>query len=609
MLQSDKKTRDIIAKYFDIGVDATDSLLGQLETCHLPGGEWLFRQGDPGDSFYFLVWGRLQVLLLPESSGAPDAPEILGEVTPGDSVGEISLLTGERRTASIRALRDSLLIRVDRAAFERLAKDHPELVMRLAGSVASVLHKRTSREPAASRNIKTVAILSLDDSPSIREFSHKLVASLQTWGDVLMLTADKLGDSGAPVNSLEDQQQVPDALKHWLHEREGDTRFLMFDCGKPGSCWSQFALRQSDLILVVADSDSRAGGESIDQLKGLNGDTSMARRMLVLLQPAAAGCISGTASWLERVKPDNHLHVRASQFRDIDRVSRVISGNAVGLVLGGGAARAIAHVGVIKALKELDIPIDWLGGTSMGAIMAMGPARDWDPDRTYATAKRALVKDRPFTDYTLPLVSAVSGARMDRILKREFEGLIEDLPLPFFCISCNLDSGALNVHESGSLAQAVRASAALPGVFPPAVVNEQLVVDGSVINNLPVDVMLQKPVGKIIAVDVSSQKQYKVPYEKVPSAWSVLAARMLPGVKKHRVPGLTTIILKATELGSLARVREAAEQADLLLNPPVRRFGMTQVDAFDEIVETSYEYAKVELEAWLKRSSEQKNTE
>ena len=199
---------------------------------------------------------------------------------------------------------------------------------------------------------------------------------------------------------------------------------------------------------------------------------------------------------------------------------------------------------------------------------------------------------------------------MERILKREFEGSIEDLPLPFFCISCNLDSGKLNVHETGSLAQAIRASAALPGVFPPAVINEQLTVDGSVINNLPVDVMLQKPVGKIIAVDVSSQKQYKVPYDKVPSAWTILVARLLPGVKKHRVPGLTTILLKATELGSMARVREAAEKADLLLNPPVRRFGMTQVDAFDQIAQTSYEYAKLELEAWLQSSDdEQENAE
>ncbi len=443
----------------------------------------------------------------------------------------------------------------------------------------------------------------------IRDFCETLTVSLQTWGDALSLAANTLGDCGAPVKSLGDQQPVPDALKHWLHEREGDTRFLMFDCGKPGTTWSQFALRQSDLILVVAESASRAGGELIDQLSALNSATSMARRMLVLLQPASADSFSGTASWLERVQPDFHLQVRANQRRDIDRVSRVISGNAVGLVLGGGAARGIAHVGVFKALMELDIPIDWLGGTSMGAIMAMGPARGWDIDQIYAAARQALVKDRPFSDYTLPLVSLVSGGRMERILKREFGGLIEDLPLPFFCISCSLDSGKLNVHDSGSLAQAVRASAALPGVFPPAVVDEQLSVDGSVINNLPVDVMLQKPVGKIIAVDLSSQKRYKVPYDKVPSAWSILATRILPGVKKHRAPGLTTILLKATELGSMARVREAAEKADLLLNPPVRRFGMTQVDAFDQIAETSYKYAKVELEAWLKSSGEQENTE
>ena len=177
---------------------------------------------------------------------------------------------------------------------------------------------------------------------------------------------------------------------------------------------------------------------------------------------------------------------------------------------------------------------------------------------------------------------------------------IEDLPIPFFCISCNLDTGNPNLHERGFLPDALRATAAMTGIIPPAVLDQQLVIDGSVINSLPVDIMQQKPVGSIIAVDLSSRAEHRVNYDSLPSPWAVLRGRFLPFARKYRVASLSTIMLKATELGTMAQVREVGKKADLLLQPPVRKFGLTEIKAFDQIVAAGYEYTRDELLAYLK---------
>ena len=191
---------------------------------------------------------------------------------------------------------------------------------------------------------------------------------------------------------------------------------------------------------------------------------------------------------------------------------------------------------------------------------------------------------------------------MEREVQKHQDFQIEDTPIPFFCISSILDTGELNLHEQGWMAGALRASASLPGVLPPAVVNKRLVIDGAVLNSLPVDIMLRKPVGQIIAVDLSSYKSYEVDYQSIPSPWVMLAGRLLPFFRKYRVPSLATTILKATEIGTQIQVRASGKQADLLLCPPVRKFGLTDVKAFEQIVEAGYLYARSELVKWRKIS-------
>jgi predicted acylesterase/phospholipase RssA/CRP-like cAMP-binding protein len=595
------RVRGTVEKYFEIEVDDDHPLLEELEVLHLSGGEWLIRQGDEGDALYLVVQGRLRAMVQNPDTENESKPEVLGEIVAGDSVGEISLLTGHPRAASIQAIRDSLLVKIKRVTFDKIAARHPALVMRLAGNVASVLHKSTTGGRAAARNPGTITLLSLDDTARTQRFCQQIVSELADHGSVLHLRPESLGEHGAPVNQLLPESTVPESLKLWLSDQESRHTFVLFQCPPANTPWSRFAQRQSDLVITIADTAKPSAARPWEPQSPEARENNTARRMLCLLQPPACEEIVGTAAWLDARQVDFHIHIREDQPDDTSRVARIVSGTAVGLVLASGAARGFAHLGIYGALREAGIPIDWVGGTSLGAIMGSCMANDWTFEKASEICKTAFVSGKPFSDFTLPLISLARGRRMERLLNKHADFQIEDLPIPFFCVSCNLDSGKLVLHERGYLPDALRASAAMIGIIPPAVLNQRLTVDGSVINSMPIDIMQQKPVGTIIAATVASSKEYLVDYTDLPSPWAVLRGRFLPFTKKYRVPNLSTIMLKATELGTMTQVNEQSKQADLLLNPPVRKFGMTEVSAFDRIVNTGYEYAKVELAAWQER--------
>jgi predicted acylesterase/phospholipase RssA/CRP-like cAMP-binding protein len=595
----DRRLRKTLEQYFAIPIAADHPLLRQLETRHLAGGEWLMHQGDPGESLYFLVRGRLQAWAA-DGAGNPKH-RFLNEIVPGDSVGEMSLLTGAPRTVGIQAIRDSLLVRIDRQDFENLSREYPALALRLAANVATLLQSTTRARPS-TRNLRTVSLVPLDSTPRTTAFCRHFAEQLCEEGPTLSLTPEHLGEHGAPITHLDEGEPVPRELLHWLHDQEDQCRFMMYQCTPARPGWTQFALRQSDMVLFVGDARESPQPRPWEAPFEEGAGAAVARRMLILLQPGGGQPIRDTASWLAGRKVDFHVHVRDGHAGDLERVVRIVSGRALGLVLAGGAARGFAHLGVYRAMMECGLAVDWIGGTSLGGIMAAALASPHTLDEALNLARNAFVKGKPFSDVTLPLLSLISGRRMDRLLRKHLDFLIEDLPTPFFCVSCHLDTGSMKVHEQGDLVAALRASASIPGIIPPAVMDNRLLVDGAVINNLPVDIMQRKPVGTIVAVEFSADREMRVDYEEMPSAWAVLRGRYLPFARKYRVPGLTTVLLKATELGTLERVRQAGQQADLLLRPPVRQFGMTEVRSFDRIVQAGYEHAMAEIPAWLERS-------
>jgi predicted acylesterase/phospholipase RssA/CRP-like cAMP-binding protein len=594
----DRRVRKTLEQYFAIPIAADHPLLEQVELRQLAGGEWLMHQGAPGESLYFLVRGRLQAWAA-DGSGH-ERHRFLNEIVPGDSVGEMSLLTGAPRSVGVQAIRDSLLVRIDREDFERLSREYPALALRLAANVAALLQS-TGRARPSTRNLKAISLLPLDSTPRTAAFCRRFAEMLEAEGPTLSLTGERLGIHGAPIAAVAEDKPVPPELLHWLHDQEDDFRFVVYHGSAERPNWTEFALRQSDMVLFVGDVSESPDERPWEARFGESAGAALARRLLVLLQPGHEQPICDTRRWLAARKVDFHVHVRDDEPGDLGRVVRIVSGRALGLVLAGGAARGFAHLGVYRAMLEAGLPVDWIGGTSLGAIMAAALASPWSPDEAVAIVRDCFVEGKPFSDFTLPLVSLIRGRRMDRLLHRHLNFMIEDLPTPFFCVSCHLDSGSMKVHDSGNLADALRASASIPGIIPPAVVDGRLTVDGAVINNLPVDIMQQKPVGTIVAVDLSADQKVMVDYPAMPSPWAVLRGRYLPFARRYRVPGLSTVLLKATELGTLERVRQLGRQADLLLHPPVRQFGMTEVKSFDRIVQAGYEHARAELAAWLER--------
>ena len=501
-------------------------------------------------------------------------------------------MSGAPRSAGIRAIRDSLLIRLDRAPFKTLAARHPGMVMKLASRLARLMQRNLVGTGQHHRAYSTICLVRVGKSKRVHESVEALAASLCRDRRGLALGRRRLDAAGAP-NSLESDGTLGEGLRSWLADREDEHEVLLYLCDAEDSAWTRFALRQSDLTLWMADAaDSPIPKAAERSLKPAGAQA------LVMHHAADAG-IRDTGAWLEARAVDFHLHLRDGEPGDRQRLERVLRGEAIGLVLGAGAVRGLSELGVYRAMVELGVPVDWVGGSSIGSIVAGAIARGWDPDHAISMARESFVKGKPFSDYTVPVVSLIRGRRMVRLLRKHMDLDIEDLPIPYFCVSSRLDRGEVLVHDTGNLVEAIRASAALPGVLPPAVVDSELVVDGAVLNNLPVDVMLEKPVGQVIAVDVSFQGTRTVDFDETPSSWAVLRSRWLPFRERYRVPSLTTLILRATEIGTLVQSRQRGAAADLLITPDVRQFRMTDVKAFDAIVQRGYEAGKETLSAWL----------
>jgi len=589
MQKFDKKTHRILESYFEQILQP--QLLEQMEVCELSGGEWLFRQGDPGDSLYFLIRGRLQAWL--EVSDTNESPQLLGEMLPGESVGEVGLISGEVRSAGMKAVRDSFLIRINNQVFGHLTQNHPELVLKIAKNVALLLQRRTNSNAQVSDSMKTISITSLSSSQNIEQFSQDFTQQFDTQSSIILVSPESLSELGAPGESFGQDLELSIELKNWISDLEDQYEYVIFQCRAKDNSWSRFVERQSDIMLLLVDAEDNPDEIDWNSMPDFCRGSDNGRQVLLLLQNDRLK-IQNTKSWLKGRNYNFHLHIQSKFANDIQRLVRILSGRSIGLVFSGGAARALAGFGVYKALCEAGIEIDWVGGTSLGAVVASVAATGWSLDKAMQNARNAFLLRNPFGDITFPIVSLLRGNKMRRSIEEYLNFQIEDLPIPFFCVSTNLGRGIKNIHEAGSLVSALRASTALPGVFPPIVVDNELAVDGALIDNLPVDIMQQKPVRKIIAVDFSIPSTKKVDYKELPSPWAILRGRWLPFTKKHRVPKLASIIMKSTETATLEQIRKHGEMADLLITPDLQRFGMTDVKSFDKIVQAGYEHT-VEL--------------
>jgi predicted acylesterase/phospholipase RssA/CRP-like cAMP-binding protein len=568
----------------------------QLEIVDVVAGSPLFHQGDPGDSLYILLRGRLNVSHRDPESGVE---RVLGETAPGESVGEIGLVTGEPRTASLWATRDSRLVRIGQEAFDALAERHPDLLRRLARIVVDLLRKRTSAH-RYSPSISNIAIIPARTKNGASRFAQELQTNLSRFGSTLHVDSEQIdryvGVEGARIA----RPGSPEAshLVDWFAKEESRKSFLLLEADAEPTEWTRRCLRQADVILIIGNSsdDPLPSAGELDLIHDVDVLRSV-RQVLVLLHPQDTAEIRGTAAWLDSRNVQEHHHVRIGVPSDIERLARVLSGNAIGLVLGGGGARGFAHAGVYRAMCEMEIPVDWVGGSSIGAVFGAGIALGWEPQMVEDQARNSFVNVNPFGDFTVPLVALLRGKRIDRLTQRSFPGHIEDMLIPYFCVSSDLSAADLRIHERGEVWRAIRASVSIPGMLPPAVASKHLAIDGGILNNLPIDIMRERAVGRIIAVDLSAGKEYELDYHEIPGPLQILFSR-LPFTRNLQVPGIVTLMMKATVMASAVHTRSVRPLADVLLNPAVGRFGLLAMSDFEEIVEVGYQHAKEQLKDW-----------
>ena len=275
------------------------------------------------------------------------------------------------------------------------------------------------------------------------------------------------------------------------------------------------------------------------------------------------------------------------------RLARFIAGRAVGLVLGGGGARGFAHIGIIKALIEAHVPFDSIGGASMGAIIAAGLAAEWGIEELTERMRAVFVTSNPLSDYTLPLIALVRGKKVSTLLQEHFGDMrIEELPKPYFCVSSDLTTGRIHEHRNGRVWRALRASVALPGILPPVTHHGHLLVDGGVMNNLPVDVMRTRNVGPIIACDITGEVDMTVRDQRYGErpVWSLIWQRM------RGTPSIVSILMRSGTVGSEAQRRIVREQADYIYEPPLIDVGLRDWKAFDRAIAEGYAHTRVAIE-------------
>jgi NTE family protein len=505
-----------------------DELVTIAAPIQLHAQEWLFLEGDVGDRLYVVLSGRLRVLVEDD-----DRQRVLRLLGPGAAIGELAVLTGTVRSASVQAVRDSKLLEVDGTQFRELLQRNPELGLAIATGLARQLQQSGGLQEAdASPSVIAVTATPRAD---VEPFRTHLYSAFRDLGSAVVLGP---GD----VNGL--------GYEHWgarLAELEHEHDFVLLVAPGGAAGWPEFCLRQADRVVVVASgpppSRDEAPPEDCD---------------VVFLAPPDPETVR---AWSAAVRPRaHHVVPSAPELPDAaHRIARRLAGRSLGLVLSGGGARAFAHVGVLEVLEDERIPVDRVGGTSMGAFIGAMVALGWSAERIRATCDAEIARRSPFSDYTLPRHSLIRARRAESMLRRLFgDTTLEELPLPLFTVSADLLSGQLVVHRTGPLVEAVGASMAIPGLAPPVSFEAQLLVDGGVLNNLPIDVMAADEPGPIVAVDVMRR----------------LAPEDLARGPRAALPTILETLARATVLGSVSRAEANRDLASLLITPDIQELSL-----------------------------------
>ena len=566
----------------------------------LQKGQVLFHQGDAGDGACLLVSGLLGAMVKKPGGGM----RLADYIPHGEMVGEMALLSDEPRAATVYAARESDLLFFGKREFNLLIEKYPRLLLGIARTnIARLRHSMSRARPWNKTSI--TALVAASPAVPMEAFARRLAEALAGYNTVRHVNRKLLqGILGAPDESAAAHQIfVNTRFPAWLCAEEGEHQIILLETAATDPHWTESCIRQADQVLTIGLAEESPALSDIEaRCVHRRQDAGEVQKRLVLIHPDDCERPRGTARWLEQRHVEMHHHVRMGTPGDFQRLARFLTGSAVCLALGGGGARGFAHIGAIRALREERVPIDIVGGTSMGAVIGAELALGL-PSAEMLRVNRFLFRNSGLVrDLTLPLLSFTTGKAYAGTLQDVFaEVEIEDLWIPYFCVSSNISRAERAIHRSGLVWRKVRASSGVQGMFPPVVIDGDLHVDGAPFANLPADAMKSVCQGKVIAVDVSPPVDLlrNTDYGEVVSGWKILWKKMFPGGEEFRCADLGTIMQRAGEAVSIANQKLTIEQmADYYLRLPVEEFGLFAFKALPKLEQLGYDYTHQKIAEW-----------
>ncbi|KAL2868971.1 lysophospholipase [Aspergillus lucknowensis] len=636
-----------------------------LEWVQVSAGQVIYHQGDDSDAIYIVLNGRLRSVLEGPGGkmtvvGEHGQGESVGELevmTESTRPATLHAIRDTELAKFPRSLFNSLAqehtgitIQVSKLIAQRMRDlvENPKPEQGAEpGSTGSV------KTATSTLNLRTVGILPVTAGVPVVEFGHRLLHALQqigvTDGVTSLNQAAILNHLGRHAFSRMGKLKLSQYLAD-LEEKYGMVLYIADT--NVNSPWTQTCISQADCILLVGLAESSPNVGEYERF--LLGMKSTARKELVLLH-ADRYCPPGVSrKWLKNRVWINggHHHIQMA-FRlaaepshpqtkrlgtvlkqrvqilqaeiqkytsrrirrtpiyssqtpfkgDFHRLARRLCGRAVGLVLGGGGARGIAHVGVIKALEEAGIPVDIVGGTSIGSFIGALYARDADVVPMYGRAKKFAGRMgsmwRFALDLTYPSVSYTTGHEFNRGIFKTFgDSQIEDFWLEFYCNTTNISRSRAEYHSSGYVWRYVRASMSLAGLLPPICDEGSMLLDGGYIDNLTVAHMKTLGADVIFAIDVGSLDD-NTPQgygDSLSGFWSVVN-RWNPFSSCPNPPTLSEIQARLAYVSSIDNLERAKNTPGCLyMRPPIDAYGTLEFGKFDELYQLGYTYGKEYLE-------------
>ena len=592
----------LINLFGDLDAATLNAIQAKLDWVHLSSGETLFEQDDPGDAMYIIASGRLAIA----HKNGDGVRRVSGEAGPGETIGEFALLTNEKRNATVYAIRETIVAKLTAPIFEELVAEYPQAMMHITRIIIQRNQQITQANAHSGSSFRKnndlgFVLVATNEDVNLKTIIPKLVKIISHFGSTLHLNSqhfDELyGREGAAQTPFDNVTNM--AIIDWLNQQERKYRYIVYEMDEEWTPWTQRCLQYADRVLLVADAHTNPQPGRMETR--IQQEAGKAHAELLLFHEDSCELPSNTAVWLANRNLYTHHHIRYNNEKDWQRAGRRLVGKAIGLVLSGGGARSLNQIGALRAFEEAGIPIDMIGAVSMGALIGGSYSLEHSRDKTYRMFKSFGAKKK-LLDITLPIASIFASKKITNLLINMAEDVnIEDAWRPFFCMSTNVTKAIPVVHQTGLLWRALRASMSVPSLFLPVTEDGDLLVDGGVMNNLPVDVMADQPgAGFVIAINNNTNDVEKEKYDFEPglSGWKLLWQRINPFTEPPKTPNIFGHHTSCFSVNFIYHRKSIMHKADLMIVSPVDQFTIFGFDAIDEIIQVGYETTKQQLEAW-----------